>query len=218
MKVSCTWLLFLAFSLSFIQNASAQITAFALTSSPTSRVGAGRNEVFTEETGFGFLGAQDFGSVAEIRVTGDVYGSWIMNFASPGSGAHAGDSSFPMPGRPPLEIGHYATATRYPFHDIMQPGSAGLSFVGQGRGVNTLNGSFTIYEFVTGPDRTLQSFAADFIQYDEGAIDQWNKGRIRFHSTIPLFVPEPSFASAAFVLGIAACLLNRLRAPLASCQ
>jgi hypothetical protein len=171
------------------REAGAQITAFSLKSSPTSWVGHGQNQVYTEAAGFTFLGLHDFGSTAEVWVMGDVYGSWIMQFSSPGGGAMPGQN-FPAPGMPPLTLGDYPNATRYPFHDLLAPGSAGLSFYGQGRGPNTLTGSFVILEFVPGVGRDLVSFAANFIQYDEEARDAWNEGRIRFNSSVPLSVPE----------------------------
>lgn len=190
----------------------AQISEFSLTSSPTSRVGHGQNRLFTEADGFTFRGSQDDGSLATVWVRGGLYGPWIMQFASPGSGP------FPAPGAPPLTVGAYPHATRYPFHDVLSPGSAGLSFVGEGSGVNTLTGSFVILEFVPGAGSDLVSFAANFVQYDEGLPEDWNKGRIRFNSSVPLSVPEPGGATMAVasLLMLTSASANR-RVPRLAC-
>ncbi len=184
----------------FVSDVRGQITAFKFDSSPTSQVGHGQSRLFTESLGFTFFGLQENGKSVEIWVNGDVYGSWIMHFGDPGSGA------FGSPTGPLLLVGDYPIATRWPFHDIKMPGSAGLSFGGQGRGVNTLTGSFVIREFVPSTNGEIQAFAADFIQFDEGRASDWNRGRIRFNSTVPL--PEPDGLLLACAIGMGAAILR----------
>jgi hypothetical protein len=155
--------------------------------------------LYTEAGGFTFAATHENAKSVEIWVQGDVYGNWIMHFAAPGSGS--------SPDGPPLSVGNYPIATRWPFHDFLSPGSAGLSFLGQGRGPNLLTGSFVVREFVPGNNGAVEAFAADFIQFDEGASADWNRGSIRISSTVPL-VPEPTglalLGSAATALAMMA--------------
>jgi hypothetical protein len=64
-----------------------------------------------------------------------------------------------------LVPGVYENATRYPFNDQSIPG---LSFFGDGRGCNTLTGSFQVLEAVYGPFGYVQKFHATFEQHCEG--------------------------------------------------
>src|SRR5882672_494009 len=63
-----------------------------------------------------------------------------------------------------LETGTYGNLTRYPFHD---PAVGGLSWSGEGRGCNTLTGSFTITK-VTYTGNSLSEIDLQFVQYCEG--------------------------------------------------
>lgn len=101
-------------------------------------------------------------------------GGWEIDFAAPSNAA--------------LTTGTYLGAARFPFQSGTQPG---LSFDGQGRGDNTLSGSFTVLEIEYGAGNTIVSFAADFIQYDECDISSWNIGSIRYNTTVPLTTPPP---------------------------
>ena len=60
----------------------------------------------------------------------------------------------------------YASATRYPFQD---PSSPGLSVGGDGRGCNTLTGSFTVSQVSFQTGGTIDSLDATFEQHCEGA-------------------------------------------------
>lgn len=64
-----------------------------------------------------------------------------------------------------LVPGVYNGAVRYPFQEPSQPG---LSFYGDGRGCNTLTGTFTVTKAVYGPYGYIQEFEADFEQHCEG--------------------------------------------------
>jgi hypothetical protein len=65
-----------------------------------------------------------------------------------------------------LQPGTYTGATRYPFND----GNAGLSVDGNGRGCNTLTGSFTIQSYQPGTNGDVAQMQASFEQHCEGAI------------------------------------------------
>lgn len=65
----------------------------------------------------------------------------------------------------PLAPGTYAGATRYPFQAAGVPG---LSVSGNGRGCNTLTGSFEVYEALYAADGTLTRLHATFVQHCEG--------------------------------------------------
>ena len=64
-----------------------------------------------------------------------------------------------------LAVGNYPKATRYPFNGT----GNGLSVSGDGRGCNTLTGSFRVKQAVfSAVDNSLQNFDATFIQHCEG--------------------------------------------------
>lgn len=65
-----------------------------------------------------------------------------------------------------LAPGTYAGATRYPFNEATEPG---LSLGGNGRGCNTLTGSFTITAVEFGPQGYVKELVASFEQHCEGA-------------------------------------------------
>ena len=64
----------------------------------------------------------------------------------------------------PLAVGTYTDATRYPFNS---QASSGLSWHGEGRGCNTLRGSFSI-DSLTYTDGALASMDLRFEQRCEG--------------------------------------------------
>ena len=66
-----------------------------------------------------------------------------------------------------LTPGTYDGATRYPFNGA----GPGLSLFGNGRGCNTLTGSFTVQNAVYGPHGYVQTFDATFEQHCEGGVD-----------------------------------------------
>jgi len=89
------------------------------------------------------------GNFLTIGVNGDE--NWSGEFALPNSLSQ-------------LTRGVYASLTRYPFQD---PAVGGLSWSGEGRGCNTLTGSFTI-DAVTYAAGSLVSFDLRFEQHCEG--------------------------------------------------
>jgi hypothetical protein len=60
-------------------------------------------------------------------------------------------------------VGTY-DAERYPFQPTNK---AGLDFSGNARGVSTLLGSFEVLEAVFNQDGSLQTYAVNFIQYED---------------------------------------------------
>jgi len=77
---------------------------------------------------------------------------WHMRFAAP-----QGET---------LATGTYDGATRYPFQD---PSAPALDVFGDGRGCNTLTGSFTVTQIAFDDAGAVQRFDADFVQHCEGA-------------------------------------------------
>jgi hypothetical protein len=94
--------------------------------------------------------SNDANSQVEISVNGFNGDFWILDLAAP-----SGQSLAP---------GTYTGATRFPFNGA----GPGLSLFGNGRGCNTLTGSFTVLEAVFGPHGYVQTFDATFEQHCEG--------------------------------------------------
>jgi hypothetical protein len=87
----------------------------------------------------------------EVNINGDTW--WTLDFAAPqGQALTAGTT--------------YDNATRYPFQASTEPG---LSLYGDGRGCNTVTGSFTVNKAIFGPHGWIQSFDATFVQHCEGS-------------------------------------------------
>jgi hypothetical protein len=165
--------------------------------SPTSFVSRGQTWLLSADTGYSFLGIRHFDQAeltnsVQFQVSNAVPGAfWDLDFVGP---------NFSLP-----VVGSYPNAVRFPF----QYTQTGMVLDGDGRGDNTLTGSFQVLEAVFDGSGNLQKFAADFVQYDEGFLDRWNIGSIRFNSDIPITpVPEPSTVAPA-ALGAAALYLAR---------
>lgn len=160
-------------------------------SSPYSWVGGGETVSVSSEDGFAItaypsgngiaFAINDFASNPDFQTTR----WWNLNLST-------GQEQ-------PLTVGSYAGATRHPFNE---PGTPGLDFSGNGAGNNTLTGSFEVLETNLADDGTLLSFAADFVQYDEGSKNGWSKGAIRFNSDLPItLTPEPINEAELIELG-----------------
>ncbi|MFD5033585.1 hypothetical protein ACFVWX_12515 [Streptomyces sp. NPDC058220] len=89
--------------------------------------------------------------VISVSVDGANGDWWYLDLAAP-----AGQTLTP---------GEYTGATRYPFNEAAEPG---LSLDGNGRGCNTLTGSFTISNVVFGPSGYVQTLDATYEQHCEG--------------------------------------------------
>ena len=88
----------------------------------------------------------------------------VVNVALSGANGDWWYLSFDAPLDDVLAPGTYAEATRYPFNGA----GPGLSLSGNGRGCNTLTGSFTVTEASFGPHGYVETFAATFEQHCEG--------------------------------------------------
>lgn len=158
-------------------------TAFYYTSSPTSYVGGGETKLISASDGFNFkvVGAAESG----IQFVID---NWYPG--QPGDQFLAYSLTFTPPTGQFLIPGEYLGAERSPSQPTTHPG---LEFAAESRGDNQVQGSFTVYEASFGANAQVLSFAADFVQYDEGNKNWWNIGQIRYNSDIPIIaVPEPT--------------------------
>ena len=94
-------------------------------------------------------------------------------------------AEFEAPAGRSLTAGTFNLATRYPFNSTTEPG---LSISSPGRGCNTLQGWFEIYE-ASYSGSTVVKFAADFLQSCDGGPALF--GAVRINSSIPLQQPQP---------------------------
>ncbi len=95
--------------------------------------------------------SSDDGTVS-VAVDGANGDWWYLDLAAPSGQA--------------LTPGTYTGATRFPFNSAAEPG---LSIDGNGRGCNTLTGSFTIEDAVFGPNGYVQTLDATYEQHCEGS-------------------------------------------------
>jgi hypothetical protein len=73
-----------------------------------------------------------------------------------------------------------------------------MEFAGEGRGNDIDTGWFNVLA-VTQSGGVITSMAVDFVQYDEGDVNNWVRGAFRYNSAIP--VPEPC-VSALLAIGL----------------
>lgn len=170
-------ILALVFALAILAaSAGAQVTSLSLNSDPGDFIGQGQTIFLTPSNGT-FSASQNFDSGVTINFFG---GSqfWTLNFAAAN---HV-----------PLTVGSYTGAARFPFQAFDQPG---LSVTGDGRGCNTLTGSFTVLEVNYGTSGTIDSFDATFEQHCEGATAAL-RGEVRFNAHPVVSVSAPSQLTA----------------------
>ena len=170
---------------------NAQDNALFFTSSPQSWVGHGETGLVLGSEGTIFIGNRN------------VYGGVSFRIIGASDPTHLWNLDFNAPNRALLIPGNYLGAIRYPSYP---PSLPGLSFSYDARGDNYLTGYFTVLALQFTANNELQTFAADFVQYDEGNLDWWNQGSIRYNSTLP--IPEP--ATSYSVLFGGAILLMRM--------
>jgi hypothetical protein len=95
--------------------------------------------------------------------------------------SHSWRLVFSAPDGQQLMAGSYPGAVR----DVSRgPGQPGLDISGDGRGCNTLTGSFTVVNATYGPYGYVESFDATFEQHCEGNIPAL-RGEIRISNTMP---------------------------------
>ncbi|MGC3958307.1 MAG: PPC domain-containing protein [Verrucomicrobiota bacterium] len=102
-------------------------------------------------------------------------------------------------------VGYYPGGSRYPFNGA----GVGLNFTAPGRGNNTLSGWFNVLQADYQTNGSLAAFAVDFVQYDETVVTRWNRGSIRYNSTIPAPGAAPAMLMSKLVRtnGIFQCTL-----------
>lgn len=159
-------------------NANPGVTSLTLSSDPGDFVGGGQFFSFTPADGT-FTATRNFDqgvSVAFHTPTFDQF--WNLDFAAPNNQA--------------LTVGLYTGAARFPFQASGQPG---LSVTGDGRGCNTVTGSFQVLEVTYGSANDIVSFDALFEQHCEGAAPAL-RGEIRFNATVVVELTAPTHVTA----------------------
>lgn len=150
-----------------------QTGTLSYTSDPGDYIGGGQSASYDTSAGDTLtVSASSDDRVVGIGVDGANGDWWDLDFAAP-----QGQTLTP---------GTYTGAVRYPFQEPTQPG---LSFDGDGRGCNTLTGSFTVQQAVFGPNGYVQEFDATFEQHCEGSTPALH-GEV--HITNP--APPPALA------------------------
>lgn len=177
-------------------NAFAYPSTFLEMNSPQGDyIGGGVNRYYTESHG-SFSAQQTYWGNPEYRnnsITLNFSGSgdwWSLDFST-----HALNID--------LGLGTY-DAMRFPFE---LAGFAGLSVSGNGRGCNTLRGSFTVLDLAWGIDRNVDRFAATFEQRCEGFMPALT-GKIAYRSNAfnPVSEPDPA---ALLILSLGALAMWR---------
>lgn len=157
--------------------AQAQVTSLSMTSDPGDFIGGGQTTFLTPADGT-FSASQNFDGGVSIDFFGQPGIFWFLDFAAPFN--------------QPLTVGTYTSATRFPFQASNVPG---LDVAGDGRGCNTLTGSFTVLEISYGPNSTVNAFDATFEQHCEGATPAL-RGEIRFNANPVVSLNAPSHLNA----------------------
>lgn len=144
------------------------LTRVDLHSDPGDFVGGGTDRVFTPaDAAIGLAGSRQSVGMAFSGAAG---ANWDATFA-------------PAPGDI-IAPGAYPGATRYPFNTV----GPGLDVSGEGRGCNTLTGSFVVTTATFGPDGRAQSFGATFVQHCEAGVPALT-GTVAFR--VGAFLPPP---------------------------
>ena len=153
-------------------NEQTVVTRLQMTSDPGNFVGNGQTYDYLLTDGTFNANTTYSGNLVTIGFH-NLSHSWTLNFAAP-SGER-------------LEVGTYSGATRYPFNSA---DTAGLDVSGDGRGSNTLTGTFAIKEITFAPTGELIGFWATFDQYAEQSPAGLH-GEIQYNATLnPTIVAE----------------------------
>jgi Putative Ig domain len=169
------------FVLVFAVEATAASTSLLLTGDPGDYISGGKTLYFTAADGT-FTAYKNYNNGVTIAFQApNLSHWWYLNFAGPNN--------------QPLTPGLYTNAIRWPF----QTSTPGLSVYGDGRGCNTLAGSFEIKEVVYGTGSygtpgSVLSFRATYEQHCEG----WTpaaRGEIRYNATVPIEMTAPTTIS-----------------------
>ncbi len=160
---------FLPLLLSFAIPLSAE-TTITLDSDEGDYVGQGQSYLYTDENAkFQYSTNYDNGITVRINnLPDDPYFRWSIDLAAPQNAE--------------IQPGTYEYATRFPFQDADVPG---LVVSGNGRGCNTLTGSFEVHQVSYDEVGTLLSLTADFVQHCEGK-EPALRGSIAYNPPQPL--------------------------------
>lgn len=148
---------------------SATMTRVSLQSDAGDYIGAGGGYEYTKADAT--IAVTISGARVSVNIDGDE--SWFGDFQIPNASV--------------LTAGTYAGAQRYPFNAA---GTPGLSWSGEGRGCNTLTGSFTITD-ATYVGGVLTSLDLDFVQHCEGGAAAL-RGEVHWRSADATVPPGPA--------------------------
>ena len=164
------------FVLLIAAQAHAGVTSLLLTGDPGDYITGGRTYFYTDADG-PFTATLNYHNGVSLAFHTPTYSHWwYLDFSAPGNQL--------------LTVGTYAGAVRFPFEGSL----AGLSLSGDGRGCNTLTGSFEVKEVVYGSGTNVVSFRATFEQHCEG-LGPAARGEIRYNATIPVQITAPAAVS-----------------------
>lgn len=145
------------------------VTSLAMQSDPGDWVGGGGTYNFTPATGLFSAGHTANDNDLIFSYHDASYSQWwYLEFAAP-LGA-------------PLLVGTYLNAGRAAFRPDTQPG---LDVYGDGRGSNTLTGSFVVTQAVYDANGNVINFDATFEQHSEGATPAL-RGEIKYNAIPPM--------------------------------
>ncbi|MBA56586.1 MAG: hypothetical protein CMK89_19210 [Pseudomonadales bacterium] len=144
-------------------------TSITLESDVGDYIGQGSSYSYSQENAIITTNVVD--GLFSIRINGDQ--SWSGFFALP-------------EGYEELQPGSYPSLTRYPFHD---PAVGGLSWYGEGRGCNRLNG-WIIINKVTYQDGLLTAIELEFEQHCEGGTPALH-GEVKWYAADDTMPPGP---------------------------
>jgi len=170
--------LFFAFLFVCVAGTQAQVTSLTMVSDSGDYVGQGQFYYFTPPDGtFSQFGGST--QTAAFSFTTPSFNQfWYLYFAAP-----SGQSLAP---------GVYSGAARWPFQASNQPG---LSVYGDGRGCNTLTGSFQVLQASFDSSGNVLAFDATFVQYCEGGAAALH-GEIRYNASVVINVTAPTRLTA----------------------
>lgn len=123
-------------------------------------------------------------SSAQIRVRAT---GGLLNVQVDGDENWTGDFQMPGPATA-LAPGTYRQLTRYPFQAT---GAGALSWSGEGRGCNTLSGTFTVHSVRYDTAGALAAIDLEFEQHCEGGVAAL-RGRITWDASAPVPLPGPA--------------------------
>ncbi len=149
------------------------VSSLLLDSEPDDYVGQGQLRFYTRDDG-------------ELRAFSDASTARVSFQSSDGS--HSWSLDFAAPAGQELGIGVFPGATRYPLQD---PSAPGMDIGGDGRGCNTLTGSFEVMQIEVGAHGALDVLWVTFEQHCEGAAPAL-RGEVRYNVDLPLLVEAPS--------------------------